>query len=80
MNANRTLTHVSNDAKPNELTFNKDKTFIYNFNDASVIYCGNLTFSDWSTSEVSSDEKEKYGKCINNMKNISYALPSILKY
>lgn len=77
MSVNRTVSHLDSNSTGKDLTYNKKDQFIYNLAEESVIYCGNLAFSDWSTSNVSLDEKEKYDNCMNNMEKISMVLSSI---
>ncbi len=78
MNARSLINSIIPDPSVEQLTFNKNTNFIYNFSESASIYCGNLVFNDFSTSKVTEEEHVKFNNCIQNMKSVSQLLPSLV--
>ena len=77
MSANHFAQHIPTNATPEQLTFNKESSFIFNLYDSAAIHCGNLAFSDFSTSTINAEEQVKYTNCMNNLQGLARVLPRI---
>lgn len=78
MNGNSFITVLPSNPTNEQLTYNKNTNFMYNYSSNSAIYCGNLIFNDFSTSKVTEEEQVKYQNCYENMERLHKLLPSIL--